>query len=389
MTHALLDAANACRDWLINTRRDLHQYPELSLKEKRTGQVTAEAMEKLGLKIRRNLWGEGFTADLDVPGAKGRVALRADMDALPLTELNDVPYKSCNVGVAHMCGHDTHMTMNLGAARLLVENKGKLKRNVRFIYQPSEETPPGGAKGMIEAGCLDGVDEVYGVHNQPLLEVGKVATCVGAMTAAADTIRIKLVGRGGHASRPHEALDPIPGAAALVTQLQSLVSRRVSPSAQAVVSITKFHAGTTHNIIPDYAELMGTVRTFDPALRDQLDQQIGVMTRGVAEAHGLAAEYEFERGYDSIVNHAGGVDAVKRAAAEVVGEANVDTKYPAQTWGEDFAYFLQHRPGAFFVVGSGNKQKGIIEPVHSPRFNVDEQCLVIGSAILARLAMGS
>jgi len=383
-----MDAANACREWLVKTRRDLHQYPELSLKEKRTGQVTADAMEQLGLKVRRNLWGEGFIADLDVPGATGRIALRADMDALPLTELNDVPYKSCNVGVAHMCGHDTHMTMNLGAARLLVAARDSLKRNVRFIYQPSEETPPGGAKGLIEAGCLEGVDEVYGVHNQPLLEVGKVATCVGAMTAAADTIRIKLVGRGGHASRPHEALDPIPGACALVTQLQSLVSRRVSPSAQAVVSVTKVSAGTTHNIIPDFAELMGTVRTFDAALRDQLDRDIGVMTAGVAAAHDLRHEYEFERGYDSIVNHASGVASFAKAAAEVVGASNVDTEYPAQTWGEDFAYFLQQRPGAFFVVGSGNKQKGIVEPVHSPRFNVDEQCLVIGSAILARLALG-
>ncbi|MCL4730224.1 MAG: amidohydrolase [Planctomycetes bacterium] len=388
MTHALLDAAQACREWLVSTRRDLHKHPELSLKEKRTGQVTADAMEKLGLKVRRNFWGEGFVADLDVPGGKGRIALRADMDALPLTELNDVPYKSCNVGVAHMCGHDTHMTMALGAARLLAENRARLKRSVRFLFQPSEETPPGGAKGMIAAGCLDGVDEVYGVHNQPLLEVGKVATRAGAMTAAADTIRVRLTGRGGHASRPHEALDPIPGACALVTQLQSLVSRRVAPGTPAVVSVTRVSAGTTHNIIPDFAELEGTVRTFDAALRDQLEQQIGHMTRGVAEAHGLKADYRFERGYDSIVNHTSGVAAVRRTAADVVGEANVDTEYPAQTWGEDFAYFLQHRPGAFFVVGSGNKQKGIIEPVHSPRFDVDETCLEIGAAILARLAMG-
>ncbi len=387
MNHALIAAAEKFRDWLVMTRRDLHQNPELSLKEKRTGMTTADALEKLGLKVRRNLWGEGFIADLDVPGAKGRIALRADMDALPIQELNQVDYCSRVPGVAHMCGHDTHMTMGLGAARLLVEHRSQLKKNVRFIYQPSEETPPGGAKGLIAAGCLEGVDEVYGVHNQPLLEVGKVATCTGPMTAAADTIRMRLTGRGGHASRPHESLDPIPAACALVTQLQSLVSRRVSPSAQAVVSITRFSAGTTHNIIPDHADLLGTVRTFDAAIRDQLDREIGQMTAGVAAAHGLQHEYEFERGYDSIVNHASGAQALCKAAIEVVGEANVDAKYPAQTWGEDFAYFLQHRPGAFFVVGSGNKAKGIIEPVHSARFNVDESCLVIGSAILAKLAM--
>ncbi|MBX3474900.1 MAG: amidohydrolase [Planctomycetes bacterium] len=388
MTIELLDAAAQCREWLVSTRRDLHQYPELSLKEKRTGATTADAMEKLGLAVRRNLWGEGFMADITVPGGRGMVALRADMDALPIQELNDIPYKSCHTGVAHMCGHDTHMTMALGAARLLMQRRDRLRRGVRFLFQPSEETPPGGAKGMIAAGCLDGVDEVYGVHNQPLLEVGKVATCVGPMTAAADTIRVRLVGRGGHASRPHETLDPIPAACALVGQLQTLVSRRVSPGSQAVLSITRFHAGTTHNIIPDHADLLGTVRTFEAAVRDQLESEFGRMCQAVAEAHGLKAEFAFERGYDSIVNHAGAVQSVARAAEAVVGQSGVDTQYPAQTWGEDFAYFLQHRPGAFFLVGSGNKSAGIDQPLHSARFNVDERCLEVGAAVLAQLALG-
>jgi amidohydrolase len=220
------------------------------------------------------------------------------------------------------------------------------------------------------------------------MEIGTVATCVGPMTAAADTIRLKFTGRGGHASRPHENIDPIPGACAFVNNAQSLISRRVSPNSQAVVSITKFHSGTTHNIIPDHAELMGTVRTFDAPVRDLLEREIGQMAAGVAQAHGLKHEYEFERGYDSIVNHKSGVEAVQKAAAEVVGSKNVNTAYPQQTWGEDFSYYLQRKPGAFFLVGSGNKAAGIFEPLHSARFNVDERCLVIGAAVLARLAMG-
>lgn len=387
MAHALIDAAERLSDWMIQTRRDLHQHPELSLKEQRTGNATATAFEKLGYKVRRNLWGEGFTADLDAPGGKGRIAFRADMDALPILELNEIPYRSVNAGVGHMCGHDTHMSMCLGAAGMLADMQGKLKRSVRFIYQPCEETPPGGAKGLIAAGCLEGVDEVYGIHNQPLMEIGTVATCVGPMTAAADTIRVRFTGRGGHASRPHETIDPIPGACAFVTAAQSLISRRVSPNSQAVVSITRFQSGTTHNIIPDHADLLGTVRTFEAPVRDLLEREIGQMAAGIAQAHGLKHEYNFERGYDSIVNHESGVNAVARAASDVVGAANVDTAYPQQTWGEDFSYFLQHRPGAFFLVGSGNKARGIIEPLHSARFNVDERCLVIGAAVVARMAL--
>lgn len=383
----MLEQARQLNDWLVATRRELHQHPELSLQETQTAARCAKILEGLGLKVRRNLWGEGFIADLDVAGARQRVALRADMDALPITELNDVPWRSAHAGVAHMCGHDTHMTCALGAARLLLAAKDRLKRNVRFIFQPSEETPPGGALGLIEKGCLDGVDEVYGLHNNPQIEVGQVATRAGALTAAADSFRIILTGRGGHASRPHETLDPIPAACALVLQLQTLVSRRVAPGVPAVLSVTQISAGTTHNIIPDAAFLQGTVRTFDEEVRKQLEDGMWAMADATAKAHSLKVSFNFERGYDSIVNHASGVARVARAAAAVVGEKNVSTEQPAMTWGEDFSYYLQRKPGAFFLLGSGNRSKGICEPLHSPRMNVDESCLSLGAAILAQLAL--
>ncbi|MCC6573119.1 MAG: amidohydrolase [Planctomycetes bacterium] len=389
MPAELLTQAETLKDWLVKTRRDLHRRPELSLKEKNTAAKCADEFEKLGFRVRRNLWGEGFIADLDAPKGKGRVAIRADMDALPIQELNDLDYKSEIPGVAHMCGHDTHMTCALGAAKLLVGQKDKLTRGVRFLFQPSEETPPGGAKGMIEKGCLDGVDEVYGLHNHPKLEVGKVSTRIGPFSAAADTFRITLMGRGGHASTPHENLDPIPAAAALVLELQTLISRRLKPGTPAVLSVTQITGGTTHNVMPDNVFIQGTVRTFDEPTRKLLEEGIGQMANATVAAHRLKTmKYEFERGYDSIVNHAGAVESVRRSAAAIVGDSNVSIDQPAMTGGEDFAYYLQHKPGAFFFLGSGNAAKGINEPWHSPRFNVDEQCLVVGSAVIAKLVTG-
>jgi amidohydrolase len=385
MAHELLQTAQSMQEWLTQQRRTLHMMPELSLHEFKTSEHCASELSKLGLKPRK-VWGEGLVADIDGPNASGRIALRADMDALPIQELNDIPYRSKHDGVAHMCGHDTHMTVLLGAARVLAGMRDKLKRNVRLLFQPCEESPPGGAPGMIENGCLDDVDEVYGLHNLPTLEVGKVATCAGPMTAAADIFEITLTGRGGHASRPQDAIDPIPAAAELVGMLQTLVARRVAPFEQAVVSVTKLKAGTTHNIIPDDAELVGTVRTYEEPVRARIIDEMGRMVAGVAQAHGLKHEYKYLRGYDSIVNHASGAEAVCKAAAEVVGAENVNGKYEKQTWGEDFAYYLQKKPGAFFLIGSGNRENGITNPLHSARFNVDERCLSVGVAIMAKLA---
>jgi len=387
-TRSFLSDAEALSAWLSETRRAFHRQPERSREEVKTSARCAELLEGFGLQVRRGVAGHGVIADLNIPGASRRIALRADMDALPLQERSDTPYKSEIPGVAHMCGHDAHMTIALGAARMLAKHRDTLPCSVRWLFQPSEELPPGGALGMIEAGALDGVDEVYGLHNVPELEVGDVQTRDGVLTAAADLFEITLYGRGGHAARPHKALDPIPGACALVTQLQTLISRHCAPSQAAVLSVTRFHAGTTHNIIPDQVELEGTVRTFDANVRDLIQTRMAEMIQGVANAHGLRAEFNYVRGYDSIVNHTSGVTRVTEATQHTLGADAFQHLDQPKSWGEDFAYFLQHRPGAFFLLGSGNRERGITEPLHSPFFDIDEQCLVVGSALMASLAWG-
>ncbi|NUQ35510.1 MAG: amidohydrolase [Planctomycetaceae bacterium] len=381
----LKEQAFSLREWSVKHRRTLHRQPELSLKEDKTSAHCRGVLKELGFNVR-DCWGYGFTADLDVPGAKKRIALRADMDALPIQELNTHDYVSCCPGVAHMCGHDTHMTIAMTTARLLVEQKNKLKTNVRFLFQPCEETPPGGALGMIEKGCLDGVDEVYGLHNEPGTPIGTVRLCAGAMTAAADRFTVTIRGVGGHAARPQDCLDPIVAAAQTINEWQTLVSRRINPMHPAVLSVANVHAGTTFNIIPDEATLQGTVRTFFDEDRKLIETQMRATLAGL-EGRGYKTAMEYIRGYASIVNHESGVKRVAEAAGAVLGANNVDTKTEGAAWGEDFAYYLLHKPGAFFMLGSGNKAKGIVEPLHSARFDVDEDCLPLGAAIMAELVM--
>jgi amidohydrolase len=259
--------------------------------------------------------------------------------------------------------------------------------SVRFLFQPCEETPPGGALGMIANGCLDGVDEVFGLHNDPGTLIGRVRLRAGAMTAAADRFQLTVRGRGCHAARPQDGLDPIPAMCGVVQEWQTIISRRLDPVHPVVVSVTQFNAGTTFNIIPDTATICGTVRTFHESDRKIIEQQMRASLVGL-EARGYSCEFEYARGYDSIVNHASGVRRVADVARRVLGEpTSVDDNTDPVAWGEDFSYYLQKVPGAFFFLGSGNPMKGITEPLHSARFDVDEDCLPIGAAIMAGLVL--
>lgn len=385
---SLLQKAEALSGWLNDIRRHLHRNPELSLQEKNTAQYCRKILSELGYEIKDS-FGYGFTADLTIAHTTRCIAFRADMDALPIQEDNpQLPFASTTSGVAHLCGHDAHMTIALGTARLLAENKAQLTCSVRFLFQPSEEVPPGGAKGMIEANCLDGVDEVYGLHNDPGTPVGTIRTCVGPLTAIADIFTLKVTGKSCHAARPQDGLDPIFAASQLIQQWQSFVTRHINPQHAAVITVGSFQAGDAPNAIAQTATLQGTVRTFCQTDREKIVELIQQSLHPYQQ-QGFQCQLNYIRGYDSIVNAQYGVDRLANAAKNILPESAIDTNTTPESWGEDFAYFLQHKPGAFYFLGSGNVEKGITAPLHSAQFQIDEQCLVYGVAVMSALAVTS
>lgn len=383
----IFEQAKLLKSWGVKHRRYLHQHPELSLKEKETSIYCQNVMKSLGYDIK-NSWGFGFTADLIVDPHKQTIALRTDIDALPIQEQNSHEFVSKNNNVGHMCGHDMHMAIALTTAKLLSEKQRQLAYNVRFIFQPSEELPPGGALGMIEAGCLQGVSEVYGLHNDPGTPIGKIRTKIGTLLAASDNFECEIQGRGCHAARPQDGLDPIYAAAAVVTDWQSIISRKLNPVHPAVISVTQFHAGQIYNIIPDHARLLGTIRSFDPRDRELIPKLMQI-SFSTWKQLGYKFDYKWIKGYDSVINHKSGVDRVVRAASTFLQTDNIDENTESVGWGEDFAYYLQHCPGAFYFLGSGNMAKGIVEPLHSSRFDADEDAIPIGVAIMATLVLQS
>lgn len=359
---------------IIAIRRDIHQHPETAFDVERTAGVAADHMHKLGLKVKTEVGKTGVVADLEVPGATKRIALRADMDALPMQEEGEPEYKSKIPGKAHMCGHDAHTAILIGTAKALVSRKETLKNHVRFIFQPSEELLPGGALGMIEDGCLNEVDEIYALHVWPWMKTGTIGICDGPAMAQADTFEITINGKGGHAAAPHQTEDPIVIGSHLITQLQTLVSRYVSPLDSAVVSITQFHAGSAYNVIPSEAQLTGTVRTFQPETQKMIHKKLEQWVSPIGML-------DYHEGYPVLVNE-------KICSELVVKEgASFQVEYPAQKalFGEDFAYYLKHVPGCFIQLGCRNEEKGCIYPIHHPKFNLDEECIKVGMQVFINL----
>ena len=385
MSSDLLKQAKAMQSWSVKHYRHLHRYPELSLQEKATSKYCQDILKSLGYKIKK-CFKYGFIADLNIKNTDKKIAFRADMDALPLTEKNTFKFISKNKSVAHMCGHDVHMTVALTTAKLLAENSHQLPCSVRFIFQPSEEEAPGGALGMIQAGCLDGVNEIYGLHCNPHLPVGNIGTRIGTLLAAADTFTIKITGAGTHAATPQYGLDPIYAAAKLVVELQSIISRRIDPVHPAVISVAKFQAGTAFNIIPDTAELAVTVRTFDAKDRTLIQKCMRQLLKGL-DACDYKCQLNYIKGYNALINKPQGVNRLVEAAKKIIPVSNIDQNIDPVGGAEDFCYYLQKRPGTFFWLGVGNPKWKIIEPSHSPRFKIDENALPVGAAIMASLVI--
>ncbi|HEX3455699.1 MAG TPA: amidohydrolase [Gaiellaceae bacterium] len=367
----------------IAWRRHLHANPELSFEEVETSRYVEEALRLLdGLEIAR----PAPTAVVaTLRGARpGRVlALRADMDALPIQEESGLEFASTRPGVMHACGHDGHTAMLLGTAQALTARRDELAGEVRFLFQHAEEKLPGGARQLVEAGVMDGVDLVVGAHLASMKDVGKVGCPIGPMAAAADTFAAQVRGRGGHAAAPHRTVDPIVVASQVVTNLQQLVSRGVDPIESAVVSVTRFHAGTADNIIPEVVELGGTVRTFDAEVRAGVRDGLERVFRGVTEAHGATYTLAYEEGYSAVINDAAAAETVLAAArAELGDDAIMDTE-PIMG-GEDFSAYLAEAPGAFFWVGAGSEDA---IPHHHPRFTIDESAFRSGIAVFVRTAL--
>lgn len=376
---------------VVADRRFLHEHPELAFEEYETAKFVAERLASLGVEdIRTGIGRTGVTGLIHGTKGTGRVVLlRADMDALPILEENDVTYKSQNPGVMHACGHDAHTAMLLGAARILVDRKDEFVGTVKLFFQPAEELPPGGAIAMINAGALEDphVDAVFGLHVSSDIEAGVIAVHKpGPGSAASDRFRIRIQGKGGHAARPQAAVDTVVVAAHVITAMQTLVSRETDPTKSAVVSTTAVIAGEAFNVLPDTAELRGTIRTLDPDTRELMEQRVIELVEGVAASFRATADVEFIRGYPGIVNEAHATEMVRKAAIEVVGEDHL-IEARLGLGGEDFAYLSLERPGCFFRSGTKNEARGIVWGHHHPRFDVEEEGFAAGIGTMVQTAI--
>ncbi len=375
---------------VIADRRHLHEHPELAFQEYETAKFVAERLAALGVEdIRTGVGGTGVTGLIRGGQGAGKVVmLRADMDALPILEENAVEYKSQKDGVMHACGHDAHTAMLLGVTRLLMDRRSEFAGTVKVLFQPAEEVPPGGAIGMIRDGALEDphVDVVLGLHVSSETPAGQIALRAGAGSASSDRFRIIVQGKGGHAARPQASIDSVVIGSEIVMALQTLVAREVDPTQAAVVSTTAFLAGEAFNVIPDTAELRGTVRTLNQDVRDLLEKRLVELAEGIGAAHRAEVKVEFIRGYPGIVNDPEISALVRAAAIDVVGEDHVIDS-PVGMGGEDFAYFTLERPGCFFNVGTRNEERGIVWGHHHPRFDVEEEGFVAGMSTMANAAL--
>ena len=375
----LADAAG----FLTSTRRHLHRHPELSFQEAETAALVAASLQEWGWEVTREVGGHGVVGTLRQGSGTRSVALRADMDALPIPEATGRPWTSCRHGVMHACGHDGHTTMLLGAAQHLARTR-RFSGTVHLVFQPAEEAGRNsGAQRMIADGLFERFpcDAIFGLHNQPGLAAGTFGFGAGPFMSASDGARITIHGRGGHAARPHQAVDPVFVAGSLVVALQSVVSRNVDPRQTAIVTVGALHAGSAANVIPDTAEMALSIRSFDPGVRDLLEQRIRALVTAHAEGYGARAEIEYERGYPVVVNSAEETDFARRVAEELVGPERVIHPFPPVTGSEDFAYYLLEKPGCFFRLGNG--EDGAM--LHNPRYDFNDEILTVGAAFWTRL----
>lgn len=388
MKDRISNLSNQYFDDVVKCRRHLHANPELSYHEYETAQFISSKLNEYGIEHETGIANTGVVGIIKGKNTgKKVIALRADTDALPITEINDISYKSQNEGVMHACGHDVHTASLLGASRILNEIKNDFEGTIKLIFQPAEERFPSGAKSMIEAGVLKNpeVELIFGQHVSPEIEVGKVGFKPGIFMASADEIYITINGKGGHAARPHHTIDPILIASQVIVALQQVVSRNADPAMPSVLSFGKIVGNGATNIIPEKVELAGTFRTFDENWRRDAHQKIERITKQIAESMGGTAIVNIDAGCPALTCDENTTNRSMQAASEYLGNENVN-EIPIRLGAEDFAHYTQVIPACFYRLGVGNAEKGINSGLHTPTFNIDEEALKVGSGLMAFLA---
>ncbi len=379
----IINSIAALEEEMTEWRRDFHMHPELAYQEVRTSGKVAELLESWGIEVTKGLGKTGVVGVIKGSGDGPSLGLRADMDALPIDEMNDTPWKSQNAGVMHACGHDGHTTMLLGAAKYLAETRN-FNGTVNLIFQPAEEGYAG-AKAMMDDGLFEKFpcDQVYGLHNWPQMPAGSIAAVPGPIMAAADKFDITVRGKGAHGAMPQNGVDPIVIGSQIVTALQSLVSRSKDPIQTAVISITMFHSGAAFNVIPEEALLSGTVRTFNPEVQHMIEAGMKRIAESIASGMGGSADVDFRRGYPATVNHDAQTQLAADVARGIVGPENVRDDVDPTMGGEDFAFMLNEKPGCYLWLGQGGGSSS--ENVHHPQYDFNDSVLPIGASVLARL----
>ncbi|MEN9259806.1 MAG: M20 family metallopeptidase [Thermostichus sp. HHBFW_bins_43] len=381
---SLRPAVQALQPELVTWRRHIHKYPELGFREEQTAAYISQRLKSWGIPHQTGIAHTGIVAIIEGEQPGPTLALRADMDALPIEEANEVEYRSCLPNTMHACGHDGHTAIAMGTAKLLQQHRQHLRGRVKVIFQPAEEGP-GGAKPMLEAGVLKNpdVEGILGLHlwnNRPL---GSIGVKSGPSMAFADRFQIQVIGRGGHAAIPHQTVDAIVVGSQIVSALQTIVSRNVDPMLPAVVTVGRFRAGDAFNVIAPSAEIWGTVRSFHPEVAELIPKRIEEIVAGICQAHGATYEFQFERRYPAVHNDPAMTALVEKSVRQVFGSEAVII--PEMTMGgEDVSFFMNEVPGCYFFVGSANSEKGLDYPHHHPRFDFDEGALGIGVELFLR-----
>jgi amidohydrolase len=384
--HIIAEAMEKRFAKMVEWRRYLHRNPELSYEERRTAAWIAEKLSGFGCEVTTGIGGGHGVMAVIRGGKPGPViALRADIDALPIQDEKNCDYRSTVPGVMHACGHDGHTAALLGVAAYYSGIQSELAGERRLLFQPAEEVSPGGAVGMIAAGVLDGVDAIYGVHLWSPIPYGKTASKAGPLMAAADEYTVEIIGKGGHGALPHETIDTVVIGSALVQALQTIVSRSVDPLAPSVVTVGSIHAGTTANVIAERCELKGTVRTFDEGIRGRIKERLAALVEQTCAMHGASGKLDYRDGYPAVVNDERETARFFEVAAEAFGSESVEVAPPIMA-GEDYAYYLQRIPGCFMFVGAGNPDCEAVYPHHHPKFDIDERAMLMSARLLIGMA---